>query len=206
MIEENKTLNSMKNRCMVLISVLLCFLFSACEKQKSCPGFNTKDMEEFTYLKPDTITFENETSGFFQIFISHINLSLPYTYKCKDLYKVCPCINYIEAQATDTKTPNLYSFLRMEQSDVSEMQYFKYNVQGFEFEFDFINELPYIDQMDHLKYYSSFIIGDVVYKDVIVITNLDLETANISQVFFNKQFGVLRFIEKSTNSVWSIKN
>ncbi len=196
----------MKNLFLILISVLFFFVFSACKKQKSCPCFDTNDIVEFSYTAPDTITFENETSELLQIFISHIDLSLPYTYECKDLYKICPCINYIEALATDTKTPTSYSFLRMEQSDVSEMQYFKYTVQGFEFEFDFINELPYIDQMDHLEHYSSYSIGDVVYNDVVVITNLDSETSNIYQVFFNKQNGVLRFIEKSTGSVWSIKN
>jgi hypothetical protein len=59
--------------------------------------------------------------------------------------------------------------------------------------------------MDHLRYYSSLTIGDVVYQDVIAISNLDVETVDISQVFFNKKNGVLRFIERSTNSVWSIK-
>lgn len=184
---------------------MLFSFFSSCKKQKSCPGFDTQDLSEFTYAEPDTITFENETSELFQVFISHINLSSPYTYECRDLYGICPCTNYIEAMATDTKTQNTYSFLKMEQSDVSEMQYFKYNVQGFEFEFDFINELPHIDQMDHLKYYSSFTIGDAVYQDVVVITNFNSEKVHIHQVFFNKQNGVLRFIEKSTNKVWSIK-
>ncbi len=206
MINDNINFNNMKNLIFLVISFMIFSLFSSCKKQVSCPGFDASDISEFSYIEPDTITFENENSELFQIFISHINLSLPYTYECRDLYKTCPCINYIEALATDTKSLNTYSFLRMEQSDVSEMQYFKYNVQGFEFEFDFINELPYIDQMDHLKHYSSFAIGDKVYQDVIAITNLDSETVNIFQVFFNKQNGVLRFIEKSTNSIWSIKN
>ena len=206
MINDNINFKTMKNLSFVVISLVIFSLFSSCEKQKSCPGFDASDISEFNYIESDTITFENETSELFQLFISHIDLSLPYTFECKDLYNVCPCINYIEALATDTKSENTYSFLRMEQSDVSEMQYFKYNVQGFEFEFDFINELPFIDQMDHLKHYSSFAIGDVVYQDVIVITTLDIETVNIFQVFFNKQNGVIRFIEKSTNSVWSIKN
>ena len=196
----------MRNLIFVVISLMISSLFSSCKSEKSCPGFDDGDISEFTYVESGTITFENEASELFQIFISQINLSTPYTYECKDLYKVCPCINYIEALATDSKTPNTYTFLRMEQSDVSEMQYFKYNVQGFEFEFDFINELPYIDQMDHLKYYSSFTIGEIVYHNVIAITNSDVETVNISQVFFNKQNGVIRFIEKSPNSVWSIKN
>lgn len=196
----------MKCLFIAVISVLLLILFSACKQEKSCPAFDMDDQAEFTYNKPDTISFENESAELFQVFISQINFSLPYTYECRDLYKICPCTDYAEALATDTKTPVSYSFLRMEESDVSEMQYFKYNLQGFEFEFDFINELLYIDQMDHLKHYSSFIIGDSVYEDVIVITNMNFETTNIFQVFFNKQNGVLQFIEKSTNSIWRIKD
>jgi len=196
----------MEKISLLIISVLPFILCSACKKEKSCPAFDTSDTVEFTYKNPDTISFENESAELFQIFISHISYSLPFTYKCKDLYNICPCINYAEAMATDTKTQVSYSFLKMEQSDVSEMQYFKYNVQGFEFEFDFINELPYIDQMDHLKYYRSYAIGNIVYEDVVIITNRNDGITNIFQVFFNKQNGVLRFIEKSTNSIWSIKN
>jgi len=193
----------MKNLIYITISFLI---FFSCKVQKSCPGFGTNDISQFSYKKSDTITFENESSDLFQIFISDIILSLPYAYECQDLYKICPCLNYIEALATDTKTLKTYTFLRMEQSDVSEMQYFKYNIQGFKFDFDFINELPHINQMAHLKYYSSLSIGTKVYQDVIAITNLDSEKNDILQVFFNKQYGVLRFIEKSTNNVWSLKN
>lgn len=163
------------------------------------------DLAEFTYRNTDTISFENDSAGLFQIFISQIDYSLPYTYECRDLYNVCPCINYAEAIATDTKTPVPYTFLRMEQSDVSDMQYFKYNVRGFEFEFDFRNELPCIDQMDQFKHYSSMAIGNVVYDDVIVIFNVNIGGPDISRVFFNKQNGVLQFIERSTNTAWRLK-
>jgi len=195
----------MKKTIYFLLSLFL-LAFSTCKTEKECPGFNSEDLTEFTYLNADTIYFKNETDSLFQIFISNINMSAPFTYDCKDLHKVCPCINYVEAQATDTKTNTSYIFLRMEQSDVSEMQYFKYNVQGFQFEFDFINELPHIDQMNHIEYFSSFLIGNITYTDVILITNHDTESADIFQVYFNKQKGVLRFIEKSTNMIWSLNN
>lgn len=190
----------------VYIMFFLFFIIYACKKEKKCPGFDMKDSIEFCYLLPDTLIFENEVSEKFQVFISRINISEPYTYECREIERVCACINYIEALATDTKNSNQYTFLKMEQSDVSEMQYFKYNVQGFEFEFDFINELPYIDQMDHLTYFNSLKVGNLIYNDVILITNNDLSEANIYQVYFNKQNGVLRFIENSTKKVWNISN
>jgi hypothetical protein len=200
-----------KPRCMktnpaFYISVLLLSLISSCTKEKSCPGFLVTNRTEFCYTNPDTITFENKDSELFQVFISGSNESLPYTFECRDLYNVCPCINYIEAVATDSKTTTPYVFLRLEQSDVSNMQYFKYNVLGFEFEFDFINELPNINQMEHLKYYASYTINNVTFTDVIEITNLDLSTADIYKVYFNKQEGILRIIERKSNAVWSITN
>ncbi|MBU0488479.1 MAG: hypothetical protein KKA07_11995 [Bacteroidetes bacterium] len=200
------TLGYARKLVLIFTSVMCFVAISSCKKQKSCAGFSTSDISEFTYIHSDTLTFENSASGLFQVVFTQVNFSEPYSYECKDIDRVCPCINFIEAMATDSKTVTPYSFLKMEQSDVSEMQYFKYNVQGFEYEFDFINELPYIDQMPHLAHYSSFTIGNVAYSDVILITNQDLSTADIFQVYFNKQNGVLRFIVKSTNEVWSIRN
>lgn len=190
-----------------MILIFLVNAFLSCKKQKSCPAFNPKDAAEFSYTKPDTLIFENEESEQFKVFISSIKMSESYTYECKDLHNICPCINYIEALATDSRRTKQYSFLRMEQSDVSDMQYFKYKVRGFEFEFDFRNELPYIDQMEHLKYYSSMTIGSKKYKDIICITNFDPEnTSAIYQVFFTKNEGVLRFSEKTSNQAWSLVN
>jgi len=204
-----KTNNNFPKLTSITLSILflaITLIFSNCKKDIECSGFNTSDSSEFTYTIPDTLTFKNETSGEFQIVIKEIKLSEPYTFECRDLYKICPCMDYIEALVTDSKTQTPYTFLKMEQSDASEMQYFKYNVQGYQFEFDFINELPYIDQMDHLTYYSTYTFGTVTYNDVIMITNSDFETNDIYRVYFNKENGVLRFIEKSTNQIWTIQN
>jgi len=195
----------MKSILIIIISFLFLFVFSTCKKEKSCAGFNPDDLTEFSYKTIDTLVFMDVDSNLFYIYISAINLSEPYTYKCKDLYKTCPCINYVEALATDSRSTTEYIFLKMEQSDVSEMQYFKYNVQGFEFEFDFINELPYIDQMEHLQHFQTMTIGNYVYDNVIEVTNLNLSTANIYKVYFNKQNGLLRFSEKTTNKVWTLR-
>jgi hypothetical protein len=60
--------------------------------------------------------------------------------------------------------------------------------------------------MEHLMHFGSFKVGDIVYSDVILITNTGLSGANIYQVYFNKKNGVLRFIENSTGEAWSIQN
>ncbi|MDA3824206.1 MAG: hypothetical protein PF450_16560 [Bacteroidales bacterium] len=190
---------------LVLFSMGFILFFSSFKQEKFCPGFDSNDVSEFSYSESDTLIFENENLDVFQVFISEISFSESYTYECRDIYKICPCLNYMEAVATDTKTMLPYSFLRMEQSDVSEMQYFKYNIQGFEFEFDFRNELSHTNEMEHLQYYPSFTIGDAVYSDVVLVTNFDLQTSDISQVYFNKQNGVLSFVERSTTSVWNLK-
>lgn len=190
----------------ILFSAVFQLLLSSCLQEKTCPGFDANDMTEFSYLTPDTLTFESDSSEVFQVFITAIILSETYVYECRDLYKICPCINYIEAEANDSRSSDSYTFLRMEESDVSEMQYFKYNVWGFEFEFDFINELPHIGEMEHLQHYPSLSIGNNVYYDVVAITNLGNEPVDIYQVYFNKQNGLLRFVEKSTNKVWTLKN
>lgn len=196
----------MKPGNIVLLSAVVIALFSSCRQDKSCPGFDETDMKEFSYQVPDTLIFENEDSEQFEVYIKEINRSEPYEYECRDLYRICPCINYVEAVANDSRTSKPYAFLRMEQSDRSDMQYFKYNIQGFEFEFDFINELPFINEMEMFAHHGSFIIGNKVYYDVVVITNSDDEMPEIYQVFFTKKDGVIRFIEKESNMAWNILN
>lgn len=198
--------NKMKPSNMILFSAMVIAIFSSCRLDKSCPGFDEMNMKEFSYQAPDTLIFVNEDSERFEVYIKEINRSESYEYECRDLYRICPCINYVEAVAKDTRTAIPYAFLRMEQSDRSDIQYFKYNIQGFEFEFDFINELPFINEMDMFTHHGSFIVGNKVYYDVVVITNSDDELPRIYQVFFTKKDGIIRFIEKETSMAWNIFN
>ncbi len=194
----------MKAFPLFVFSFSILLAFTACKKEKTCPGFDSADLSEFAYPAPDTLTFENDQKEQFQIFITEIRFSEPYAFECQDLYNVCPCLNSAEAFATDSKIATSYCFLKMEQSDVSEMQYFHYNVRGFQFEFDFINELPYIDQMEHLTHHASLTIGSTSYNDVIEIRNMDLASADIQRVYFNKKNGILRYIVPSTGETWDL--
>lgn len=196
---------TMKTLNVIFLSAVIALLFSACKKEKSCPGFDDADMIEFSYQKLDTLMFESESDERFQVYIEQISRSEPYEYECRDLYGICPCINYVEAIATDSRTATPYVFLRMEQSDVSDMQYFKYNVWGFEFEFDFVNELPFIDDMDMFSHYGSFLMDGKVYYDVVVVNSQDDEAAAVSQVFFTKREGVIRFVEKASGIAWNLR-
>ncbi|MBN1925171.1 MAG: hypothetical protein JW798_04985 [Prolixibacteraceae bacterium] len=194
----------MKPSISILFVGLMLTIFNGCKTEKTCPAFDPGDLSEFTYPVADTIVFENELSEKFLIFISEVKFSEPYTFECQDMYNICACLNSVEAIATDSKNNVPYTFLKMEQSDVSDMQYFYYNVRGFNFEFDFINELPYIHEMEHLIYHSSLTVGTITYNEVIEIRNLELSTANIGRVYFNKENGILRFIIQSTGEQWDL--
>lgn len=195
----------MKTKHLVQLSVIALSLLSSCKVEKNCPGFDEADMKEFSYQEPQTLTFENEDSALFEIVITEIIMSESYDVECRDLYRICPCINYVEAVATDPSASKPYVFLRMEQSDVSEMQYFKYTLKDFEFMFDFVNELPHIDEMDMFTYHPSFIVGSKAYYDVVEITNTDEESPGISRVYFTKKDGIIRFIEKDSDMAWNLR-
>ena len=86
------------------------------------------------------------------------------------------------------------------------MQYFRYNVWGFKFEFNFINELSFIDEMDMFSHYGSFLMDEKIYYDVVLVSAQDDEAAAVSQVFFTKREGVIRFVEKESGIAWSLRD
>jgi len=196
----------MKKHVKILVFLLSLSLLLSCAKTKHCPTFNETDMTHMPYKKADTLLFKNASDSVFEIYLQSLVKSEAYSYECKDAKKMCPCINYVEVRATDTKRSTLYPFLKMEQSDVSEMQYFKYQVLNFSFEFDFKNELPYISQIPHMSLIGTMNIGNQTYSQVVEIVNDDLSSANISKVYFNKNNGLLRFVEKSSGTIWDIVN
>ncbi|MCF8359996.1 MAG: hypothetical protein K9H26_14655 [Prolixibacteraceae bacterium] len=194
----------MKPLISIFFIALMLSNFTGCKKEKNCPGLDPADLSEFPYPVADTLVFENDQQEQFLIFISEIQLSEPYSFECQEMYNVCACLNSAEALATDSRNNVPYTFLKMEQSDISTMQYFKYNLRGFYFEFDFRNELPYINQMEHLTYHSALTIGAVTYEDVVEFRNMEPESANISRVYFNKENGILRFIINSSGEQWDL--
>lgn len=179
-------------------------LFLACKKEKHCESFDLNDTIHFAYNHIDTLVFENRHYERFFIYINSIETSEPYVFTCKELHGICACTDYIRANATDSENSNEYIFLEMEQSDVSDLQYFTYDLKGFVFEFDFINELPHIDEMENLQHYSAYTINDVAYKDVIEVRNMNYNNQNIYKAYFNQENGLIQFIE-GNNNIWTLR-
>lgn len=191
------------NRIFQYIILLLVITSFSCTKLKECPAFIDEDLKYIPYKTGDTLKFKNQLNELYYFFIENIEKSVAYNFNCKDLYGICPCLNYVDVIVRDSINNTPYSILRMEQSDVSSMQYFKYHIIDFYFEFDFRNELPYIQDFDNMELIDSIIIGGRRFTEVIVISNLNNSASKISKVYFNKTFGILLFSEKLSGNEWS---
>lgn len=185
----------------ILFLLLSVIAFPFCKTEKNCPAFKAADLSNIAYKSNDTLKFTNAKSGEYNIFIKEVKLSDIYTYECRDLYKVCPCLNYVEVLVTDTYNSKEYSFLKMEQSDVSEMQYFKYNVMGFYLELDFNNEVQYANQFPYLAV-ENITINNVLYNNVVVYSNLEDASSTVSKVYLTKKLGILRILMKN-ETIWN---
>jgi len=184
--------------------IVLIFVITSCKKKVECPAFDSADLHYFPYKQIDTLSFLSSNSDTFMIYIQKIEQSESYEYTCKDLHKICPCLNSVSAIVTDSKSSQQYEFLVMEQSDVSALQNFKYNILQFTFEFDFKNELPYIQQIPFMKYIGNYMIEDRTYYEVIEITNTDNTTTPIAKLYFNKANGIIRWNEKGNGKIWHL--
>jgi hypothetical protein len=193
----------MKFFCRLLSLFIILSVFS-CKTEKDCPAFETNDLKYFAYHAGDTLRFTNAASEIFEIYIEQIKTSDSYSFECNDLYGICPCINYAEAIATDNRSSDSYILLKMEQSDVSEMQIYRYRIMDYSFEFDFKNELPYIAEMEHLTFLGNFSVGGKIYENVVKISDLGNSSEMVEAVFFNQKNGLLRVDEKSPDSIWEI--
>ena len=186
--------------------VLTLSVSTACKKDKKCPAFNDSDLTFVPYSVNDTIKFTNEQDEEYDIYIESFNKTEEYNYECRNIERVCPCTNSVDVIVTDSKISESYTFLQLEQSDVSNMQYYKYQVADFYFEFDFLNELPNINDFEYITLLDSAEIGNKWYKQVVVISNFDNPTSVIFNVFFNQADGILKFTEKNNGSEWSLVN
>ena len=126
----------MKKTIIISGLILICTLFS-CKVDKNCPAFDPSDLSNISYKMLDTLKFTDQQEAVFNIYIQTINQSAAFDQECVDLHKICPCLNYVDVLATNSNSADSYVFLKMEQSDVSDMQYFKYQVMDFYFEIDF---------------------------------------------------------------------
>jgi hypothetical protein len=175
-------------------------LFS-CKSEKKCPAFNPSDLQYIAYNQFDTLTFVNQQNDSLFIYLQNFNLSPTFSQRCDFMQFVCPCINFVEVLAKNSASGFTYVFLRMEQSDASDMRYHKYRVLDFDFELDFENELIYADDFPYLDVYETFSIRDVVYYKVAAYTDLENASAQLSTVYLNKANGIIRILTKE-NVIW----
>ncbi|MDA3904790.1 MAG: hypothetical protein PF484_01825 [Bacteroidales bacterium] len=183
----------------------LIFLLAACQRDKKCPEFNPDDLSHIAYNKFDTLIFTNQKNDTFSIYLQNFNLSSSFEQHCNFNEFVCPCLNYVELIAQNSPMGFSYVFLKMEQSDASDMRYFKYRVLDFDFEIDFDNEVNYIDDFPYLELLENFTINNTVYYNVVIYSNLDNSSSEISNVYLNKTNGILQ-IETKENIVWQRNN
>lgn len=193
----------MKFNNLIIVAMLL-LLFSNCKRQTNCPAFQTSDLQFIAYNENDSLVFESDNIDVNSKYIIHIKDIKPsesFSQKCEpDLYNQCPCINSVSVIAENSQSSSSFLFLKMEQSDVSEMQVFKYQIKDFNFEIDFDNELPYASEIPYMDYVSSVEMNGVVYFNVAIISNLDNASSNILKVYLNKANGVFAFQDKSFNT------
>ncbi len=191
-------------RIIFCLYVITCILTLSCTQYKECPAFDEADLQYLPYVTGDTLVFHNEQAESYQIYIEELRQSEAYDFTCRDLYGICACTDYVEVMATDTENPDPYIFLRMEQSDVSDVQYFQYQLLDYDFEFDFRNELPHIDDFPHIEFKDSLLIGEHVYHEVLMIRNQDQSASRIDKVYFNQCGGILKFCKENPAEKWEL--
>ena len=185
----------MKKLVFYVVIVIMALYFLACTRTVYCPPFDEDDLTLVPYNVDDTLRFVNIDSELFEIVIKEISPSEPYNYRCRDLHNICVCENSVYVLARDTKRSFDYWFLTILQNDRSTQQSYWYTVLDFGFEFDFINDLPYIDMMENMVLIGDLQIGGVIYEDVIEATNQYGWGSDIIKVYFNQENGILKFID-----------
>ena len=182
--------------------IILLLLNTGCKHEKTCPQFNTDDLDLVPYAETDTLTFVSQENEFFSIYIQHFDYSESYQVEYRG-FKEEACLNYLEVVASDTKNDTEYTFLKLEQSDVSAMQYYKYTLMNFYFEIDFDNEVPYIHEIDYLDLIPALTLGDTTYTDVIIYQDLHHASPIIHSVYLSKKDGIIKFTEDESSNEWS---
>ncbi|MFC2136720.1 hypothetical protein ACFLTE_01060 [Bacteroidota bacterium] len=186
--------------------VFILIIFSACEAEKTCDAFDKANNDLIPYEINDTIIFLSIDSLEFKIYIDDYIYSKEYIEMCP-YFKIsdCPCLNSVEILAINSNEITQEVFLEIEMSDISDMQYYKYQLLDFYFEIDFINELPYADDFDHIKYYEKLTLNNNEYANVAEINNINATKEGVNKVLVNKENGILKFYQKNSAIEWTIR-
>lgn len=178
--------------------ILICgFALISCTKKIDCPGFVNEDLIPHIVKDNNHIIYKDDNNNELKIIIESIYKSEPYKFNCKDLNNICVCENYAEIVVKDANTDNYYPLIKIELNDKNNQEVFKYKFLDFSFEFDYANYIENIDYLENMHYKGDIQINSKFFKEVIVVNNTFNENSNVSSLYFNKEFGILKAITKN---------
>ncbi len=195
----------MKNEMFFVSLIMAAIAFSSCSEDINCPAFKPYELVPEIYRKDKIVTFKNQNEELIRFEIGTLNFSDAYSYKCKDLHNICPCESSAVVYASNYGNDNMFRLLRIELNDRNNQQVYRFSIFFFSFEFDFVNDIKHIDIMDNISIIDEMEINGKQFQQVIVVTNNDEEIqTNIKKVYFNKKYGIIKFINKESENTWEL--
>lgn len=187
-----------------VLTLIMLFLVSfSCSKKVDCPAFNSFELIPSSYVEGSEVIFKNQENNIKKYEIVEIILSENYSFDCKDLNKICFCESYATIFVSN-ENDKLFEFLKIELNDNNNQQVYRYTIMDFNFEFDFVNDLPNLHYFDNIDLVEEFEIDNEQYHQVVVLHNNDSESTSIvDKVYFNKEYGILKIVEKANNIAWT---
>ncbi len=187
-----------------LFFLIITFALS-CGKNVDCPAFTDEDMSFIPYSENQVLLFTNLDGDTLKFIVHNIEKSPEYSFKCKDLNKICNCQSSAVIKTTNNLEPDTAVFLLFEKNSVSTSKYYYYHVLDFYFEIDFEDYYQNLNYLENVRFYDTLTVSNVRYDDVFSIEN-DNNTQKVLKVFLNQEHGILRIVETTPTNNWAICN
>ncbi len=192
----------MKKLTFPLLFSISLFLFS-CSEEINCPEFTEENLELLPYAEGDTIVFMNQNNEIFELIITEVERTEAYTTTCRGRNSICPCYSSAEIKAKNTLDPDEYPFILFETDNVSFSRLFFFNFLKLRFEFDFARDFSYLALMPEMTLYNEFMVDGKTYERVLMYDSFDFPGSTINKVYFNEEYGIIRFTERESGVNWN---
>lgn len=192
----------MKKFSILSLVLILALLQWSCSEEKTCPPFDEADLQYVPYAPGDTVRFASGEE-IFELIIDEMELSDSYEITCRGRNSICPCYTYAEIRAHNTFYPDTASFMLLETESIANGRLYFYNFLNMRFEFDFVRDMPFIGTRPEITYYETIIINGKEYAEVIRHDTFTLPDSDLLNVYFNEEYGILRFTERTNDKVWN---
>jgi hypothetical protein len=192
----------MKKILILSLALFLAITQWSCREDVTCPPFAEADLQYVPYAPGDTIRFASGQE-IFELIIDELELSDDYEISCRKRNSICPCYSYAEIRAHNTFYPESASFMLLEMESISNGRLFFYNFLRMRFEFDFVSDLPFAANRPEISYFENTMINGKNYAKVIKIETFSLPDSDLSNIYLNEEYGILRFTERTNSKVWS---